>query len=52
MSYLNSDGTLKDKKVVRDIRKAADMYENGEIVEAQSVLADIVTAIQSFDNKD
>jgi len=27
MSYLNSDGTLKDKKVVRDIRKAADMYK-------------------------
>lgn len=47
--YLNNDGTLKDKQVVADIRKAADMYENGELVETQSILAEIVNAINDFD---
>ena len=47
--YLNNDGTLKDRKVVVDIRKAADMYENGELIEAQSILLEIVNAIDDFD---
>ena len=49
MSYLNEDGTLKDKKVASDIRKAADMYENGEIIEAQSLLVKIVNALADFE---
>lgn len=47
--YLNNDGTLKDKEVVADIRKAADMYENGELIEAQSILMEIANAISDFD---
>ena len=47
--YLNNDDTLKDKEVVADIRKAADMYENGELIEAQSILVEIVNAIDDFD---
>ena len=47
--YLNNDGTLKDKEVVADIRKAADMYENGELIETQSILEEIVNAISDFD---
>lgn len=47
--YLNNDGTLKDKEVVADIRKASDMYENGELVETSSILTEIVNAINDFD---
>lgn len=47
--YLNNDGTLKDKEVVADIRKAADMYENGELIETQSILVEIANAINDFD---
>lgn len=47
--YLEKDGTLRDKKVVRDIRKAAEWYENGEIVEAQELLQEIVYAISLFE---
>ena len=51
MSYLNNDGTLKDEKVASDIRKAADMYENGEIVEAHSLLIKITNTLQDFENE-
>ena len=47
--YLNNDGKLKDEEVVADIRKAADMYENGELVETQSILTEIINAIDDFD---
>ena len=47
--YLNNDGTLKDNKISTDIRKAADMYENGEIIEAQDLLIEIVNAISDFE---
>lgn len=50
--YLNNDGTLKDKKIAADIRKAADMYENGELVETQSLLTEIANAIDDFDRED
>lgn len=46
--YINNDGTLKDKKIVEDIRKAADMYENGELVETYDVLFEITEAINNF----
>ena len=40
--YLDDSGNLKDNKIIVDIRKAADMYANGEIVETHdlSVLDD------------
>lgn len=47
--YLNNDGTLKDKEVVADIRKAADMYENGELIETRDMLLEIINAIDDFD---
>lgn len=49
--YLNNDGTLKDKEVVADIRKAADMYENGELIESQSILVEITNAISDFNSE-
>ena len=49
--YLNNDGTLKDKEVITDIRKAADMYENGELIESQSILLEIANAISDFDSE-
>ena len=44
--YLNDDGTLKDDRVIEDLHKAIDMYENGEIVETHYVLLYIVNAIR------
>lgn len=35
--YLDDSGNLKDNKIIEDIRKAADMYENGEIVETHAM---------------
>ncbi len=43
--FLNDDGSLKDAKIASAIRKAAEDYENGAILEAQDVLYDIVRAI-------
>ena len=50
LNYLNNDGTLKDDKVIADIRKAAAMYENGELLETRDLLLNIINAIDSFDN--
>ena len=44
--YLNEDGTLKDDRVIEDLHKAIDMYENGEIVETHDILLYIVNAIR------
>lgn len=46
--YINNDGTLNDKKVAEDIRIAADMYEDGEIVETHDLLLEILEAIEGF----
>ena len=44
--YLNENGTLKDGRVIEDLYKAIDMYENGEIVETHDILLYIVNAIR------
>ena len=44
--YLNEDGTLNDTRVIEDLHKAIDMYENGEIIETHDVLVYIVNAIR------
>ena len=44
--YLNEDGTLNDDRVIKDLHKAIDMYENGEIVETHDILLYIVNAIR------
>ena len=49
--YLNNDGTLKDKEVTADIRKAAEMYKNGEIIETHDILMELVNAIRTFEMK-
>ena len=44
--YLNEDGTLNDDRVIEDLHKAIDMYENGEIIETHDILLYIVNAIR------
>lgn len=52
MAYLNiKTGELKDEKVVKDILRAADLYQDGCIAEAQSILKRIVKAIDDFEDK-
>lgn len=50
MNYHNKNGTLRDKKIAEDIRKAAIMYENGEIIEVRDLLSEIISAIDDFDS--
>ena len=46
--YLDDSGNLKDNKIIVDIRKAADMYENGEIVETHDLLLDIASVLDDW----
>lgn len=48
--YLDDSGNLKDNKIIEDIRKAADMYENGEIVETHDLLLDVVSMLDDWMN--
>ena len=43
-----SHGQLNDKEIAAALRKAADQYENGEIIEVHDLLLDIVDAIDEF----
>ena len=43
------NGELEDKKIVEALRKAADAYENGELIEVRDLLQDIVDAIDEFE---
>ena len=47
MRFLKN-GELEDKKIVAALRKAADDYENGEIVEVRNLLMEIVDNIDEF----
>lgn len=47
--YIKKNGELKDKKIVAAIKQAADMYENGELVECADQLREIVEVIDMFD---
>ena len=50
MKYLNiKTGELNDEKVVKDILRAADLYQDGCIDEARFILKRIVTAIDEFE---
>ena len=42
------NGELKDKKIVEALRKAADDYENGALIETRDLLLEIVDAIDEF----
>ena len=46
--YLDDSGNLKDNKIIVDIRKATDMYANGEIVETHDLLLDIVSVLDDW----
>lgn len=49
MYFDEKTGELKDNEIVAAIRKAADDYEDGAILEASYVLEKIVDAIRRFD---
>lgn len=48
--YFRHDGeiVLNDRKIIRSLLKAAEDYENGEIIEVRDLLAEIVYAIDEF----
>lgn len=49
MSKFFKNGELQDKQIVATLHKAAEDYENGEIVEVKGVLIDIINAITDFE---
>jgi hypothetical protein len=51
MNKFFKNGELKDKKIVEALHKAADDYENGEIVEVKDVLVEIINAITDFEQE-
>ena len=50
MSKFFKKGELQDKKIATALRKAADDYENGEIIETKDTLIEIINAITDFEN--
>ena len=43
------NGKLEDKKIEEALRKAADDYANGELIEVRDLLLEIINAIDAFD---
>lgn len=43
------NGELDDKKIIYALRKAADNYENGELIEVRDILLEIINAIDDFE---
>ena len=41
---------LQDAEIVKALHKAADDYDNGEIIEVKGVLIEIINAITEFEN--
>ena len=41
---------LQDAEIAKALRKAAEDYENGEIIEVKGVLIEIINAITEFEN--
>lgn len=44
------NGELEDKEIVKALIQAASDYENGEISEVRDLLADIILAIDEFED--
>ena len=40
--YIKKDGGLKDKKVIKDLKTATALYEDGMIEESYDILENIV----------
>ena len=49
MNRFFKNGALQDEKITDALRKAADDYENGEIIEVKDVLVEIFCAITDFE---
>jgi len=45
------NGELQDREIVAALQQAAKDYENGEIAEVRDLLADIVNAIDDFEDE-
>ena len=46
------NGKLEDKKIEAALRKAADDYGNGELIEVRDLLLEIVSAIDEFSDNE
>lgn len=50
MTYFNErTKELKDKKIISALKKCAEWYENGAIIEVHDELLEIINAIEAFD---
>jgi len=47
MRFINN-GELKDEKIILELHRAADQYQNGELSEVRDLLMEIVDAIDEF----
>lgn len=45
-------GQLEDKKIVAALHQAAEMFEDGAILEARGLLLNIVRAINAFEARE
>lgn len=45
------NGELQDKKIEAALRKAADDYANGELIEVRDLLLEIIYAIDEFSDR-
>ena len=50
MSKYKTRGGLNDEAIIEDLRKAIEMYEDGEVLETADLLEKISRAIYSWDN--
>lgn len=48
--YDESEKVLLDDDIVEDLHMAADMFEDGEILEVESLLIEIIESIRAFTN--
>lgn len=48
MSEFFKNGELDDKKIVEELHKDVNAYENGEIIEVRDSLAEIINSIDEF----
>ena len=46
--YDVSENRLLDDDIVEDLHMAADMYENGEVLEITDILVEIVESINAY----
>lgn len=51
MSRFFKKRELRDKDIIAALHKAAEDYENGEIIEVKDVLIEIINAITDFEQE-